>query len=140
MSHFEHTIHIDASPEAIWRAWTDIASWPQWTPTIPTAEPLDSSPFGVGKQARLAVKGGGSGIFTVTECEPNRRFAWANDYRGVHTVATHIVGTDGSGAKVTLLIDFSGFMSVLFSPMISRVAKANLPQEAGGLKRHCESS
>jgi hypothetical protein len=139
MARYEHTIHIDAPPATIWRVFTDVASWPSWTPTTLEAEVLDDAPFAVGKQARLKLKGGGSGLWAVTQCEPERYFAWENDYRGVHTIAGHRIEPDGAGANVTLSLEPSGLMFTLISPMIRRVAQENLPLEAEGLKRHCES-
>jgi hypothetical protein len=139
MARHEHSIHVEAPPEAIWQAFSDVAAWPTWTPTTLEAEPLGDAPFGVGKQARLKLKGGGTGSWTVTRAEVNRFFAWENDYRGVHTVAGHLIEPDGSGANVTLSLETSGLMATLFAPMIARVARENLPVEAAGLKRHCES-
>ena len=139
MARYEQSIHIEAPPEAIWQVFTDVPAWPAWTPTALEAELLDDAPFGLGKQARLKLKGGGTGTWTVTQVEPYRYFAWENDYRGVHTLAGHRIEPDGSGANVTLSLETSGLMATLFAPMIARVARENLPAEAAGLKRRCES-
>ena len=135
---YEHRIHINAAPPKIWAAWSDIASWPTWTPTIVTAEPLGDGPFAFGKQARLDVTGAGDGIFTVTALEEGRRFAWENDYRGVYTIAGHAVEAEGDGSAVILSVEMSGIMAVVFRPLIGHVATKN-PHEAEGLERHCES-
>jgi uncharacterized protein YndB with AHSA1/START domain len=139
MGRYEQSIHIDAAPNDVWQVLTDVASWPSWTPTTLEAEPLDDSPFAVGKQARLKLKGAGTGVWTVTRLEPERYFAWENDYRGVHTVAGHRVEPQGSGVIVTLSLETSGLMAKLFAPMIGRVARENLPLESEGLKRRCET-
>lgn len=139
MPRYEHRIRINAPPARIWAAWSDIVSWPTWTPTLATAEPLGAGPFAVGKQARLDVLGAGDGVFTITMLEEGRRFAWENDYRGVHTIADHVIEPESGGCSVTLSVEMSGIMAVLFRPLIARVARKNLPLEAEGLKRHCES-
>jgi hypothetical protein len=138
MARHEHSISIDAIPEAIWAVMIDVANWPTWTPTTLEAEPRGDAPFAVGYRARLKLKGAGDGVWTVTEVQPNRYFAWENDYRGVHTVAGHRIEPGGAGSKVTLSLESSGLMALLFAPMIARVARENLPLEAEGLKRRCE--
>lgn len=139
MPRYEHRVHIDAPAASIWVVWQNLAAYPQWANTFQTVEPLGPGPFAVGKQVRIDVIGAGDGIFTITELEEGRRFAWENDYRGVHTMADHAIEQEASGCSVTLSVEMSGIMSVLFRPLIARVSRRNLPLEAEGLKRHCES-
>ena len=136
---FEQTIHVIAPPEKIWTAWEDIANWATWSPTMSLSEQLDDAPFGIGKQARLDVRGGGAGVWTITEFELGRRFAWESYSRGVHSLADHIVApSPGGGSDVTLKFSASGLMAKLLGFYIGRVARENLRDEAAGLKAYCE--
>jgi hypothetical protein len=42
----EHSIETAASPEAIWRLWSDVGRWPEWNADLERAELLGS--FAVG--------------------------------------------------------------------------------------------
>lgn len=136
----QRTDNIKASPDVIWAAWTDIANWKTWSPTMSVSEPLDDSPFAVGKQARLHIRGGGTGIWTVTLVEPGRRFMWDNVYRGVRSTADHIVApSPDGGSDVTLKFEATGLLASLMGLYIGKVARDNLRDEAAGFKTYCES-
>jgi hypothetical protein len=135
-----HVIHINARVETIWATWEDIANWKTWSPTMSESEPLDDAIFGIGKRARLNVRGGGSGIWMVTLVEPGRRFVWENDSRGVHSLADHIVApSPDGGSDVTTKFKATGLMATLLGFYIGKVARDNLRDEAAGFKAYCES-
>ena len=139
MVRHEHHEHINAPTEKVWAAWEDIANWSTWSPTMSLSKPLDDAPFGIGKQARLNVRGGGAGIWTVTVLEPGRRFVWENDSRGVHSLADHIVApSPNGGSDVTTKFEASGLMATLLGFYIGKVARDNLHDEAAGFKAYCE--
>jgi uncharacterized protein YndB with AHSA1/START domain len=46
MWEYEHSVETTASPEALWRHWSDLRSWPQWNKGIETIE--TDGPFAVG--------------------------------------------------------------------------------------------
>ena len=53
---FEHTEHTAASPERIWRLWSDVTSWPHWDNGV-DAVTLEG-PFAAGTKGRLTPSGG----------------------------------------------------------------------------------
>ena len=41
----EHSIETTASPEAIWRLWSDVERWPEWNADIEQIEISGHSPL-----------------------------------------------------------------------------------------------
>ena len=56
MWHYEHGVEATATPEHIWRYWSDIAAWPQWNDGIEKIE-IDG-PFAVGTMFTMTRRGG----------------------------------------------------------------------------------
>ncbi len=69
---FAHTVVTDASPEALWRVWTDIAAWPTWDTELASAA-LDGS-FEDGARGRLVPLRGPSARFEIAGVEPGRAY------------------------------------------------------------------
>ncbi len=137
MYHTEHSIHIEAPPATVWATLTDVEHAPDWTPTMTRVERLDSGPFGPTSSARIKLVGLSAVVWRVTRFDDGRSFTWVTQ-TGPHIVATHVVQPDGAGAKLTLGIDASGALALLFAPLIRWVSPRNLRREAAGLKAHCE--
>ena len=55
MWEYEHTIETTATPEAVWRRWADVASWPEWNADIESVSL--SGPFEVGGAIVMTPKG-----------------------------------------------------------------------------------
>ena len=51
----EHSIETETSPDAIWRLWSDVASWPDWNDDIERIE--ISGPFAVGSTISMTPVG-----------------------------------------------------------------------------------
>jgi uncharacterized protein YndB with AHSA1/START domain len=69
---FECEATFEAEPDAVWKAWTDVARWPEWDVSKEMAR-LDG-PFepGVGGWAKQRGKLGGS--FTIIAVDAGRRW------------------------------------------------------------------
>ena len=137
MYHTEHSVHIDAAPAAVWAVLMDVEHWPDWTPTMSKVERIDSGPFGPASSARVKLVGFPSTLWRVTQFDDGRAFTWAAQ-SGPRVVATHVVEPDGTGTKLTLGIETSGALALVFAPLLRWVSPRNIRREAAGLKAYCE--
>jgi carbon monoxide dehydrogenase subunit G len=137
MYHTEHSIHIEATPAAVWAVLTDVEHSPAWTPTMSKVERMDSGPFGPTSRARVKLVGFPATVWRVTQFDDGHSFTWVAE-TGPHVVATHVVEPDGAGTKLTFGIDTSGALALVFSPLLRWVSPRNIRREAAGLKAHCE--
>ena len=76
-----------------------------------------------GLAVKMWVKGAPTATWVVSQLDEGRRFAWETTTRGVHTLADHVVEPSGTGTRLTLAVEYSGFMAKLFAPMIRKVCK-----------------
>jgi uncharacterized protein YndB with AHSA1/START domain len=69
---FECEATFEAEPDAVWKVWTDVASWPEWDISKEVAQ-LDG-PFEPGARGWAKQRGHLGGSFTITAVDPGRRW------------------------------------------------------------------
>jgi uncharacterized protein YndB with AHSA1/START domain len=69
---FECEATFEADPDAVWKAWTDVARWPEWDVSKEIAQ-LDG-PFEPGTRGWARQRGNLGGSFTITEVDAGRRW------------------------------------------------------------------
>ena len=67
--HITNTMLTTASPERIWKIWTDVKNWKQWDVTLREALLIGS--FQKDVHGVLIPEKGPKAGFTVTSCDPN---------------------------------------------------------------------
>ncbi|MCL4239938.1 MAG: SRPBCC family protein [Dehalococcoidia bacterium] len=138
MPRWEHSIHINASPDRVWDVISDIDRWPEWTPSVLTVKKVTEGPLAHGTTARVHAKGTPESTWTVSESLPPKSFTWGTKVRGAATTAGHVIEPTDSGAKVTLSLEVRGIAATLFKPFLAKGISENLRLEAEGLKRQSE--
>ena len=73
MFRYEHSLNADATPEAIFALYSDIATWPSWDDAI-AAMTLDG-PFAVGVSGTLSLVNGPTLPFMLAAVTPGCGFA-----------------------------------------------------------------
>ena len=117
---FETTRHLDAPPEPVWAVLSDVARWPEWTPTIDSVERLDDGPLRVGSRAVVRQPRLPKATWEVTELVPGRSFR-------------HRVGPAGAGSSVTLGIEQTGPMGAVAALVWRRLTQRYIELEAESL-------
>ena len=72
MWEYEYRLETSATPEALWRHWADMASWPQWNDGI-EAITVDG-PFAVGTVFTMTPPGDEPIRMRLTEIKPGESF------------------------------------------------------------------
>ncbi|MEX1254509.1 MAG: SRPBCC family protein [Dehalococcoidia bacterium] len=137
--HVERSVHIDAPPEVVWRVWTDVERWPEWTASMRKITRLDEGPFGPHSSARVQANAPPVADWRVTAFDEGCSFKWEAEMTGAHATGTHLVERDGAGCKATMTISISGgLLTALLTPVFAAMSRRNLRLEAEGLKQQCE--
>jgi len=136
---YEESIEVDADPQRVWEVLIDVASWPEWTPSMTTVKVISPGPLRPGsrvaiKQPRLA-----PAEMTVDEYVEGRSFAWSSQMKGLRTIADHRVDPTPTGSRITLLLKQSGPLAGLVRLGYGRMIRRYLHLESTGLKRRAES-
>jgi uncharacterized protein YndB with AHSA1/START domain len=136
----EVTRTINASPERVWAILGDVERWPEWTASITSVEPLDSSELGAGSRARVKQPGFPAATWTVDDWTPGKNFTWTARSGGVTTVAAHELahGPDGS-TTLTLRLRQSGPLAGVVGLLFGAKTRRYVRMEADGLKQRSEA-
>ena len=97
----EHSIDIAAPVARVWELTLDIESWPEHVPTMTSIRRLDDGPLTVGSRAEVKQPGQRARVWTVTELEAKRVFAWSADALGTTMTGTHRLTATESGTTNT---------------------------------------
>jgi len=131
---FERSFIVDAPPERVLRILTDVEHWPNWNGTTRSVEALDGEGVRVGARYRLDVMGTRRAVWTISRLD-DAGFEWTSNVGGVRTVAGHDVAPEGTGTRVRLWLEQSGWPTKVLGFYIRRVANRNLDIEMASLSR-----
>lgn len=137
--HVENTIEIAAPQLLVWEVTTEMPSWPLWTPTMTSVEPLKPGGVQVGSRYRVKQPRMPASVWTVTVLDSPQRLVWETQRWGVRLVATHEVSAFDGRTRSYLAIDLDGVVGQVIWPIFQRIAPKFLVQENQGLKAYCES-
>jgi uncharacterized membrane protein len=137
---FSYDIEIGATPEQVWAVWMDVERWPEWAPPMKKVEKQSAGDLKAGSRVKIDADGAPPATWEVTDLRPHEYFEWATSVRGVNVTAGHRAVRDDAKTRVTLNVEYSGLISVLFRPLIMRTARKNVTAEAHGLRARCETA
>ena len=136
---FTDEILIAAPTDVVWQLTVDVEAWPELTPTITSVHRLDAGELQVGSQARIVQPRQRPAVWTVTELDAGRRFAWATTVLGITMTGTHVLEpTDDGGTRNTLLLDLAGRGSGLFGRVVGGAMRQAIHTENQGFRRRAE--
>jgi hypothetical protein len=103
-----HAIDVAASPEACWRVFADLGSWPAWFPFLRAVR----GELRTGARLTLSIAAGPTALplrVTVEELVPGQRVSWRGSALGVTGCHSYSFATPAAGlTRVTSHEEFSG--------------------------------
>ncbi|WP_062344456.1 SRPBCC family protein [Herbidospora yilanensis] len=135
---YESTVVIDAPPSRVWEVFSDVARWPEWTPTVDTLDLLDPGPLRVGSRARLRQPRLPVAVWRVTDFADGRGFTWVSGGSGLRTAGIHEVEAVPGGTRALLVIEQTGPLAPLVHLLAGRLTRRYLELEGQGLKARSE--
>ena len=133
----EHRTVAHAQPEVLFRIYEDVAHWHTWDPDTKHAA-LDG-PMRVGARGTLTPTKGRTVPMLVTGGEANRSFTVESRIPLFRMVFEHELRPAPSGTEVVHRVTFSGLLSLILGPMLSRQLNSGLPVTLQRLKELAES-
>jgi uncharacterized membrane protein len=137
--HFESSVTVEAPPERVWKVFSDVQRWPEWTETVNSVERLDDGPIQLGARTRIRQPKLPVAIWEVTELVEGEYFAWVSRAPGVRTSGGHRVAATPAGTVATSTIDQDGPLGWLLGAALAKLTNRYLALEGEGLKKRCES-
>lgn len=136
----ETSIGIDAPAGVVWRVFTDVERWPEWTASVTRIVPLDGPAIEVGRRFEITQPRLPKLVWEVTEVEPGRGWTWVQRSPGGTTLARHEVIAQGTDRTLVRQgIDQRGPVGTLVGALMRRTTRRYLTMEAEGLKARSEA-
>jgi hypothetical protein len=133
----EHTIETTASPEAIWRLWSDVATWPEWNEDIEKIE--ISGPFAVGSTIAMTPKGQDTVELRIAEASESHLFIDEAEFPDVVVRTVHRIDPlGGDRSKVTYRMEISGPAADTVGPELGPQISSDFPETLSGLVERAE--
>ncbi len=138
MQIIRHTIETTASPQEIWNIWQDVAKWNTWDHGIEYST-IDG-PFQEGTTGTLKPKGGPLVHTKLTRVEPLKMFIDESKLPLTRIIVSHYLNVSNGLTQVTHQIEMDGPFAFVFTFLIGRTMKRNLPQEMMALVKKAEAT
>lgn len=134
----EHRITIDASPEKIFAIYEDVRKWHTWDPD--TKEAFIEGPFRVGSRGRITPPKGMAVPMLLTKVEPGKCFTVESKIPLFRMLFEHELVPSNETTEVIHRVTFSGLLSLVLGPMLSKQLNAGLPVTLRNLKALAEGA
>ena len=133
----EQGIETVASPEAIWRLWSDVAGWPEWIADIEQIE--ISGPFAVGSTISMTPAGQEPVELRIAEAVEPGLFVDEADLGDVVVRTIHCVERlEGDRNRVVYRMEISGPAADSVGPELGPQISADFPETLAALVDHAE--
>lgn len=133
----EHRITVAAPAEAVFRIYEDVRNWHTWDPDTKGA--ALEGPFRVGSRGRLTPKKGRTVPMVLTQVVPDRCFSVESRIPLFRMLFEHELHPARGETVVVHRVTFSGLLSLVLGPMLSRQLNAGLPVTLSRLKAMAEA-
>jgi Polyketide cyclase / dehydrase and lipid transport len=128
----EHSIETTATPEAIWRQWSDVHGWPEWNGDIQQIE-LDG-PFATGSHITMTPMGQDPVELRIAEALEPELFVDEADLGEIVVRTIHRVERlDEQRARVSYRMEISGPAADTLGPQIGPEISGDFPQVLAAL-------
>ncbi len=132
----KYSIETKATPEAVWKVWADVDNWNTWDHGIDSSTIF--GPFATGTRGKVKPKGAGEVHTLLTYVEPMKVFIDEAKLPFTRLIFTHTLSRSGKKTLVSHQIEMKGPLALLFSYLIGRDLKKNLPREMSAMIRKAE--
>ena len=137
---YGETIAVAVGIDRAWAALTDVTSYPRWTTSMSSVEPLDGPEVVVGHRFRIRQPGLPVTVWRVCDVQEGESYAWEAHAPGVRTLAYHRLTSQADGtARISIGIRQTGVLAGLVGLFTAARTRRYLRLESAGLKAAAEA-
>ncbi|HZE38033.1 MAG TPA: hypothetical protein VE172_04400 [Stackebrandtia sp.] len=132
MWQYEHAVDTDATREAIWHLWADVAGWGTWNADIEKIE-IDG-PFAAGSRITMTPRGEDPVSLRIDEATENRGFVDEARFEGLVLRTAHRAERlDDGGTRVVYRMEITGDAADELGPRIGPAVTGDWPETMAAL-------
>lgn len=140
MTTISRTRRIAAPAPAVWPVLAGVSAWPEFIGPVEAVTPLDGPNLKPGARFEVRQKGVRTTVWTVTELDPSRRFAWEAEAGGVSLRAEHRMEPAGPRAtELTISFELSGALGRAAAVLMRGKAERFIEAELDGVLARAEA-
>jgi uncharacterized protein YndB with AHSA1/START domain len=139
MADNQRSVETSASPAAVWKVWSDAATWPEWNPDVQSMT-IDG-PFAAGSTGTMKTKQGTRQI-QLSDVVPGRSFRLETTVIPLTRFAFECQVVAGPAGKTTIsqAVRVGGPLGGLVGGMMGRQIADTFPPLLQGLARKAEAN
>src|SRR5262252_9377036 len=139
MAVVKHTQVINKPVDVVFRTVVDVASFPNWNPTTPSARKLSNGEIGNGTRFELEISGFGKVPQELREFEKNKRVRLVPSMKFISGGHRFFFTAQGGATRIDHELEMTpkGFFKI-FSPFMGMIGAKNLRDTANALQRYLE--
>jgi hypothetical protein len=139
MADHGRTMQANASPERVWKIWSDVGTWPRWNPDVLSAS--IEGPFVTGATGQMTTRAGGSHAITLRAVVAGRSFELETSPipLGRFHFACEVRPAGASASTISQSITIRGPLGPLYSAVMGSRIAAGFEPILGGLRAAAES-
>jgi hypothetical protein len=125
--------------EEVFRTVIDLANFPRWNPTTPSARKLTAGATGEGTQFELEIKGFGKVLQELQEFRPNQQVRIVPHFKVLTGGHRFVFTAQGASTRIDHELEMTpkGVFKI-FIPLMGMMGKKNLRDTANALQRYLE--
>jgi uncharacterized protein YndB with AHSA1/START domain len=133
------TMETNATPERVWRIWSDVSTWPEWNPDVLSVA-IDG-PFASGTTGQMTTKAGGRHAIALQAVQPGRSFRLETSPipLGRFTFQCEVRPAGSDASTISQSVTIGGPLGALYSAMMGSRIAAGFEPILGGLKAAAEA-
>jgi uncharacterized protein YndB with AHSA1/START domain len=137
MWEYEHSVETTAAPEALWRHWSDMATWPQWNDGVETI--AVEGPFEVGTAFTMTPPGAEPIRMRLVDIKPGESFADEMDAGDFVVRTEHWLEPAAAGlTRIVYRTEITGEAAGQVGPELGPEITADFPEVLAALAKRAE--
>ena len=137
MWEYEHSVETTATPEALWRHWSDMAAWPQWNDGIETIDV--EGPFEVGTAFIMTPPGEEPIRMRLVEIKPGESFTDEMDAGDFAVRTEHRLEPVAGGlTRIIYRTEITGEAAGHIGPELGPQITSDFPEVLAALAKRAE--
>jgi len=123
---YEYALQTTATPDSLWRRWSDMAGWPAWNDGIATI--VVHGPFEAGTTFTMTPPSGEPITMRLTEIVPGELFTDEMDAGDFVVTTVHRLEPLAGGARIVYRTEITGPAADKVGPWLGPAITADFPQ------------
>ena len=139
MAYREAALETKASPDRVWRVWSDVNHWHEWNPDM--KESRSNGPLKLGATGMIDTRSGGKHDVVVTHFEDGHSFELESTaLPGTKMAIRATITPRGSGSFISQGFEPRGLLAPIVGPMMGGTILKTFNSVLNGLKQKVESA